>query len=214
MSVKEIEIENWPRRDAYELFRKAENPFFSLTTEIDITRFVKNARQLGLPHFVFTMFSIMRAVNSIDELRTRFDGNRVEITDQTDPSFTVPIQNNEFAFCEVAFSASWETFKSNCLSEIAQAKKQTQLEEKAQSRFYTYLSCMPWVHFTGALHPTMNKDDCIPRIVWGKYVQRGDRWIMALNLQAHHSLVDGFHAAEFFRQSEANMAELPETIAI
>ena len=210
MKISDIDQSKWPRREAYQLFRAAENPFFSLTTEIDITPFMQNAKEQGIPHFNFTLYSIMRAINEIDELKTRFDGDRVQIADQTSPSFTVPIQNNEFAFCEVEFDANWNTFNANCFAKIAAAKKQSELEENAHSPFFTYLSCMPWIHFTGALHPTMNADDCIPRIVWGKYTQRNDNWVMALNLQAHHALADGYHAAEFFIKCERYIAELPK----
>lgn len=209
MNIKDIDLKNWPRREAYQLFRSAENPFFSLTTEIDITPFMQNAKKQGISHFNFTLFSIMRAVNEIDELKTRFNKDQIQQTDRTNPSFTVPIQNNEFAFCEVEFDPDWEIFNARCLAQIATAKKQPALQENAHSLFYTYLSCMPWIHFTGALHPTMNADDCIPRIVWGKYTQRGDKWIMALNLQAHHALADGYHAAEFFLKCEQFMTELP-----
>jgi chloramphenicol O-acetyltransferase type A len=214
MNITDINIDNWSRRGAYNLYRRADFPFFSLTTEIDVTTFMQNANKHGIPHFNFTVYNIMRAVNEIEELRTRFEGQSVQKIDVTNPSFTVPTGNKDFAFCDVDYNADWEVFNGRCHANIEAAKKQTQLVETSSTKFVTYLSCMPWVHFTSATHPVMNTDDCIPRIVWGKYDKRGDKTVMALNLQAHHALVDGHHAAEFFLLSEKYMSELPKMTSI
>ena len=211
MEITEINLTQWKRRDTYKLFREAQNPFFSLTSDIDVTPFMRHYKKQGLVSFNFTLFSIMRAVNAIDELKTRFEGDRVFQSSKTSPSFTVPIENEGFAFCEVEYDDDWSVFNARCLTQISAAKQQKTLKENVHSNYWTYLSCMPWINFTGAAHPTMNADDCIPRIVWGKYIDHGDKWTMALNLQAHHALLDGVHIAQFFLKTEQFMAEFPET---
>ncbi|WP_169568709.1 CatA-like O-acetyltransferase [Sneathiella limimaris] len=209
MNIKRVDLDRWSRKEAYHLFRKADFPFLSLTTDINVTPLMTTSRDMRPPLFNFTLFSVMRAINDIPELRMRFDEDGVFEVDRTDPSFTVPINENDFAFCEVPFAENWHEFNKIASERIEAAKTQTKLEDNADALNWTYLSCMPWIHLTGAMHPMMHKDDCIPRIVWGKYIQRGEDWILSLNLQAHHALVDGKHVADFFSKTEDFLAQVP-----
>ena len=43
-----------------------------------------------------------------------------------------------------------------------------------------------------------NPDDCIPRVSWGKFVERDGRWDMAMTLEVHHALVDGAQVGAYF----------------
>ena len=49
----------------------------------------------------------------------------------------------------------------------------------------------------------------MPRIAWGRVVERDDAAEVALSIQAHHALVDGLHLARFFARFEA-LAARPE----
>lgn len=210
IEVTDINLSNWSRLETYKLFRQSDFPFFDITANIDVTPMMKIGKPAGLPIFNFTLFGLMKAINSIPEFKTRFENDRVYEVSVTSPSFTVPINEDGFAFCEVPFDPRWEKFNADCTARIEAAKQQTELKENAgKSLHWTYLSCMPWVSFTSAGHPMFDVNDCIPRIAWGKIDQVGDRWKMPLNLQAHHALMDGFHAGLFFKRAEENLADFP-----
>ena len=61
-----------------------------------------------------------------------------------------------------------------------------------------YLSCMPWLDYTSINNALPGPDDCIPRITWGKIVERDGRWEMAMTLEVHHALVDGEQVGAYF----------------
>jgi len=200
--LPDIDLKTWPRRNAYHLFRQNQQPHFSVTAPVDVTGLMTNLRQDGVPVFNYTLFAIMQAVNNISEFRLRFEGDRVFELDQTDPSFTVPIEGNNFAFCQVSYSSDWDTFNQSCIDAIETAKQQTELIEEADHFRWTYLTCGPWLNFTSMTHPVTGPDDCIPRIAWGKITEKEGKYTMPLNIQMHHALADGYHAAQFFQQVE------------
>lgn len=198
----EIDINRWQRASVYSFFRSVSHPHMSVTADIDITRFMKEVKPRGISTFNSVLFAIMKAVNSIEEFRCRFEGDSIYRYEVTHPSITVPIQENQFAFCEIQFSNNWETFDRNCVEAIEKAKRQESLQENTKSDVWTYLTCAPWIHFSALTHPNNGPDDAIPRIAWGKFTQIGDKWTMPLNVQAHHALLDGYHASQLFLKTE------------
>ncbi len=61
-----------------------------------------------------------------------------------------------------------------------------------------HFSTFPWNTFIGLLHArNFNNDDSVPKIVFGKVFDCGDRKFMAVSIEMHHGLADGFHAAKF-----------------
>jgi len=205
--MKEIQISTWPRKETFELFRAAANPHFSLTADINVTRLIETIKPTGISTFNVVLFSLAKAANSIPEFRTRFKGDKAFEYPVCDPSVTVPIADNQFAFCETGFSDHWPTFNNRCIQSVAQAKKQERLEETKDNDHLIFFTCAPWLHFTGMTHAHNGAEDCTPRIAWGKYTQRGEDWFMPLNVQAHHAVTDGYHAAQLFLKTETILAE-------
>jgi chloramphenicol O-acetyltransferase type A len=80
------------------------------------------------------------------------------------------------------------------------AKKQDQLVEHVNGTDeWIFLSCLPWINFTAMTNPHGGPDDCIPRITWGKIVERHSKWKMPVSVQAHHALIDGIHMGKFYQ---------------
>lgn len=205
--MKYIDLSSWERRGAYEIFRHAANPHYGITADIDVSRFVVDIKPKGISVFNAVLFAIMKAVNSVPEFRIRFKGDEIYEYPVTHPSFTIPIQENQFAFCEATYSEDWAEFDRLCNTAKQEAIKQTQLTENTKSDQWTFLTCTPWVHFTGLSHAYDGPDDCIPRIAWGKFTFREDKWWMPLNVQAHHATMDGYHMSKMYELTEKILNE-------
>ena len=63
-----------------------------------------------------------------------------------------------------------------------------------------YLTAIPWVSFTGFMHPIDFPVDSVPRFAWGKFFQDGQSLKMPLSVQAHHALMDGLHMGRYFEK--------------
>ncbi|MBU1872127.1 chloramphenicol acetyltransferase, partial [bacterium] len=64
-----------------------------------------------------------------------------------------------------------------------------------------YITCIPWISFTGVMHPiNLHPVDSVPRLAWGKYVIEKESVKLPYSLQCHHALADGYHAGLFFNR--------------
>jgi len=62
-----------------------------------------------------------------------------------------------------------------------------------------YYSVIPWVSFTSFKHASrLDKNQTVPRIVFGKLFDAGDRKLMPLSVEANHTIMDGFHVGKYF----------------
>lgn len=197
--MKIIDLDRWPRRSQYSFFRQVANPHFALTARADATRLMEVEKPAGASVFNAALFAIMAAANDVPELRTRFSGDQVREYETVHASVTVPIEDEQFAFCDIPFAPDWRQFNENCRTEIAKARQQNELKDQiAGEDEWIYLTCLPWLHFTSMIHPADGPEDCIPRIAWGKIEQDGERWLMPVSIQVHHAVVDGRHVGRFF----------------
>jgi chloramphenicol O-acetyltransferase type A len=61
-----------------------------------------------------------------------------------------------------------------------------------------YITSVQWVSFPHMSQTiSLNKDDSVPRLAWGKYFVQGDKILLPFSVQAHHSFVDGIHVGRY-----------------
>jgi len=66
---------------------------------------------------------------------------------------------------------------------------------------FVYLTCIPWVSFTHLSHTiTINRNDSVPRISWGKYFEQEGKTLLPFSVQVHHAFVDGVHVGQYFEK--------------
>lgn len=208
-NMKTIDLENWPRASHYHLFRKVTQPHLGLVAPVEVTPLMEVYKKDGLSVFNVALFAIMRAANNLPAFRTRFRGDSVVEHDVVHASITVPIKDERFAFCEIDYQDDFHQFNSLCQARIRAAENQTDLVDNIVGQDnWLYLSCLPWVNFTAMNNPLNGPDDCIPRIVWGMMTRAHNRWHMPVGVEAHHSLVDGLHIAQFFKNIENILGDI------
>lgn len=66
-----VDIDNWNRRENYLFFRDFANPYYSVTSQVDVTEAYIRAKALGIKFSHYAMYASIRAVNSIEALRYR-----------------------------------------------------------------------------------------------------------------------------------------------
>lgn len=206
--MRKIDLESWPRKSLYDYFSSLPQPHFSLTAEVDVTGLITQAKPQGVSVFNATLYAVMKACNRIPEFCQRMvDGDVIEF-DTVHPAPTVPIEGDRFAFCYFDYSPEWEEFNTLCLEAIEAGKQQTELQDDSEVRDdLIFTTCLPWVAFTSMHHPVQGPQDSFPRVGWGKFFERGDRWFMPVNAQVHHALADGLHMGRFFQFTQEALDE-------
>ncbi|MCZ4279711.1 CatA-like O-acetyltransferase [Kiloniella laminariae] len=216
--VKKIDLNSWSRRSQYQLFKGFANPHVSITGRVDVTPVMLARQRLDISPFNALLYCLMKAVNAVPELRCRFREEDIIEHAVINPSVTVPIEDDGFAFCEVDYCEDWDLFNQRCQIAVSAAKTQPELKDNTSHRDdWIYGSCLPWLAFTAMQHPLCGPDDCIPRIAWGKITSAENNpahpaeqsWQVPVNITAHHALVDGLHIARFFQKLEKIISDFP-----
>ncbi|MFH1727145.1 MAG: CatA-like O-acetyltransferase [Pseudomonadota bacterium] len=200
--MKIIDQEKWIRKNSYKMYKNFDFPFFNLTTNLEVGQVKKFARKNKIKLINAIYFSIVSTVNLIPELRTRIKDEDVVEYDKIDISFVIAAENNLYDFCVVPFEKDLNIFLEN-LEQRGEAKKNNpkRLSEDKEENDVIWVNCVPWISFTSIQHPIiLSNKASIPVISIGKYFKQDEKLLMPFALQAHHGLVDGYHAGIFFNR--------------
>lgn len=204
--MKNIDIENWKRKQQFEMFKEFELPHFNLCAEVDITKLLQVCKTRGISSFTAIVYLVAKASNDIDAFRMRIRGDNVVLHEKAHPSFTVLGDDDVFSYCTSEYFSEAAKFVQGTQAAIEEAKSNASLENPFGEDEYLYMSCLPWVKFTSVSHAMrLNPSDSIPRYSWGKYDKQGAKMVMPLSVQVHHAVVDGVHVGEFYQRVEASL---------
>ena len=175
-----IDINNWDRRDLYDHFSRLKLPHFAVAAYIDVTRLLEYKRHEGLSFYLSLIYLTTKVLNGIDNFRLRIIDGQVVSFDTIHTNFTHKRPEEEvFRFHTAPFEG------------------------------VVYCSCTPNLDATALINPGMeNPDDAIPRVNWGKYVERDGRWMINVTFTANHRFIDGYHVGLFFERLQAAINEL------
>jgi chloramphenicol O-acetyltransferase type A len=207
--MRKIDLENWPRRTHFELFREMAFPHFSLTTIVDLSNFYPYLKKQGVSFTIGMMYLLAKTANQIPEFRYRIRGETVIEHETIHPSCTILTDDNLFAFCSVRFSEDFQDFAARAAELITLVKTNPTLDDSDWADSLLFMTSLPWISFTSMHHPNLSTTDSVPRVAWGKYSKEADKIRMPLNIQAHHGLIDGLHVGQFFNQFQ-NYLNTPE----
>ncbi len=203
-----LDVASWARRQHFELFRAFDNPFFSVCVEVDATAAWEPRRRAGSPSFyVLILFHSLRAANETEAFRLRLRGERVWVHDSVRASATILREDDTFGFGIFPPAPDLARFNDRAIPEMARAKQPRELEiPRPGEDDLIYHSSLPWMRFTAFSNALNGGKDSVPRIVFGKCTQDGNRWLMPVAVEVHHALVDGLDVARFFDRFQEGLA--------
>ena len=199
--MKTINLDGWPRRDHYLFFKEFEYPYFSLCADIDITNFLPLIKAKEISFTAAIMYLVGRVANGIPEFRQRIRDEGPIEHEVVHPSATILSKDDLFTFCTAIYQENFLAFAAEAQQEILRIKAEPSLEEKIKDDSMLFMTSIPWVSFTGFMHPVkLSPADSVPRFAWGKFREEGQKTVMPLSVQGHHALMDGLHAGLFYEE--------------
>jgi chloramphenicol O-acetyltransferase type A len=197
-----IDLNRWDRKEHFSYFRGADYPQFNICANIDVTRFLGYIKENKLPFYYAMIFAATAAANKNINFRYRIRGNSVILHERLHPSFThLDKETNLFKYVTVEMDGNMKEF-SHVASEQAERQKGLFAPGDSDERDdLLYLTCIPWVSFTHISHTiTLNKDDSVPRLSWGKYFTDGRKTFLPFSVQVNHALADGYHIGQYYTE--------------
>lgn len=206
--MKKIDIQHWKRKAHYEFFRTFDQPFFSMTANVDVSSVLNFAKKNDLPFFYCILHLVLKTVNEIPEFRQRLNDDEVWEYEVIHAGITALMEDKTFLYCSVLYQEDMTNFAIKEQASVETQKRTIGLTPNGRTDVI-YVSAIPWVSFTSFKNPLQkNPNDSIPRIVFGKYFLENGIYKMPLAVEVHHALIDGYHVGMFYEQLENNINKI------
>ena len=118
-----VDIDNWNRRENYLFFRDFANPYYSVTSQVDVTEAYIRSKALGIKFSHYAMYASLRAVNSIEALRYRQVDGKVWLYDRIRLNTAVAREDHSFASVIIPYKDTLEEFVAEAQGIIAAAMR-------------------------------------------------------------------------------------------
>ena len=175
-----IDLEHWNRKEHFLFFGSMDDPFFGLTTQIDVTSIYKEAKADHASFFLYSLHKIMTAVNEVEEFRYRI------------------IEDGTFGFGFFEYTPDRQLFLQNAQKEIERVQALTGLckDRESDRQDLVRFSPVPWIAFTEMKHASsFRTGDSATRISTGKLIEQNGHRMLPISVTAHHGLMDGRHVS-------------------
>ena len=203
-----IDVETWPRKDAYRLFSRGYLPYFSVTTPLDVTELRRFTKKEGLSFYRAMVYIVSRAMNELEPFRLRIRPDGIAVCETVTPSYTTAGPDGAFGICDVEYLPG-ETMVDFCrraLEKEASQREQMVVQDDVRDDLI-FLSSVPWFVTTSVLQEQpLNIDDSFPRVLWDRIHEEKGRLIVNFTVQLNHRLLDGSHVRDLLVRMEELMA--------
>ena len=207
-----INMNEYPRRDHFRYFCSLPNPFVSLTVPVDVTSLVAACKEKGESFYLAMMHAVAHAGNQVPQLRQRVRGDGIVQYERCMTSHIELLEDETYCYCTLQQDLPLlEYFRAAEAARAAARNHATIEEDPAEAESLFFISCLPWLHYTGLCEPVGN--DSNPRFTWGKYeTDHLGRLMIPVSVTAHHGLVDGVHIARFYQALESQIQRIAQEL--
>jgi len=202
-----IDLENWKRRAHFEFFYRMDYPQYNICANIDVTRFLRFVRANKLSFYYAMIYAVTKVTDECENFRYRVrEGKQVILHDKLHPSFTdmsTDETDDLFKFVTLDLEGNLFDFVKQAQESSAKQKIYFDPAPMIGRDDFLYITCLPWVSFTHLSHTiSINRNDSVPRISWGKYFEQDGKILLPFSVQVHHAFVDGIHIGQYFEKLE------------
>ncbi len=208
--MKEFDVKSWNRKTQYDFFKSYDDPFFNLTTQLDVTNLYNYCKKNDLSFFLVSLYIALESANEILEFRLRIINNKVFEFESMDIGSTVLNDDNSFSFCFFKREKSIYEFVKQGTKALKKHKENNNFDSNKEVQNLIYCSFIPWVSFTSFKHARNleRESSGIPKFVFGKYFEENNIKKMSFSIEVHHALMDGFHVGKFLEIFQSKMDKL------
>lgn len=198
---EKIDLQSWNRKDIFSFFENMSNPFYVVSFRQNVTKLYDFVKKNNLSFYYSLVYLCTRAVNEINAFHYVIKNGEIYRIDRRDPSFT-DLRSGSENFYIVTLSAKNSIFEFNKAAKARSMNQTKFIDQDSETDTLIYFSCLPWIDITAItnerdLLADDAKDDSVPRISWGKYIEKDGRKELGISIELNHRLVDGVHIGMF-----------------
>lgn len=198
MSVREKNPEETTRASAYKLWMKAPNPMVTFFKTYDVMPLIKASKSRGMKFNMLLDFCIGKAAVSVKEFYLLPVGDKLMQYDKIAVNTIVANKDGEVSSCDIAFTDDLEKFNADYLQYTKEVHDTCTDHDLSDDYMIIGTSAIVSVELDGAVGMNSGIFNN-PFIIWGKYRIDGDKALLSISFQFHHTQLDGAHAGKFLK---------------
>ncbi len=198
MSVREKNPEETTRASAYKLWMKAPNPMVTFFKTYDVMPLIKASKSRGMKFNMLLDFCIGKAAVSVKEFYLLPVGDKLMQYDKIAVNTIVANKDGEVSSCDIAFTDDLEKFNADYLQYTKEVHDTCTDHDLSDDYMIIGTSAIVSVELDGAVGMNSGIFNN-PFIIWGKYRIDGDKALLSISFQFHHTQMDGAHAGKFLK---------------
>lgn len=209
--MKEFDITGWPRREIYEAFSRFDFPFYHVAFYVDVTRLKAYTSRRGLSFYYSLIWLATQAADSILNFRLRIENGKLYDVESSVPGLTFLKPGHEdFQIVVCSLTEKLDDYTDK-VQELTEKQNSFKGGENVPDNGQIYFSCLPWMEITSLSSERMiDADDAVPRIAWGKYVERDGKLQLCVSVDVNHRIIDGYYIGRFYQELQERINNLPE----
>ncbi|SFS73895.1 CatA-like O-acetyltransferase [Lutibacter maritimus] len=210
--MEKFDIENWIRKPQFDFFKTYEDPFFNITSTIEVTNLYNYCKKHNLSFSLACIYVAIKCINEIQEFKLRIFNDEIYLFNTVEIGSTILNDDNTFSFCYFKNKSSIFEFNTQGKEVIENHKKGNVFEPKEDLLAIIHCSTIPWISFTGIKNARKGDEakHGIPKIIFGKVFEENNIKKIPFSVEAHHALLDGFHVALLFKKMQNFINKLSE----
>lgn len=206
-----LDLETWPRREVFEFFRHFDKPYFNVCLRLDVTNLLRELKRWKeKPSISLTYhYMALKAANEIEPFRYRLRDGKVLVHEVINGGTTVILPNETFTLVYFDYAETYRKFMDGATKAVAATKSgDGAFRPKHEDDARIHCTTLPWIAFTSFSHARRwwHKEDSVPKISFGKFVQENGRTLMPFSVEVHHALMDGLHVGRYIERIEEMLA--------
>lgn len=202
----EVDISLWNRKTTYEFFRDYKDPYFNIAANLDVTKLYHFCKNNSLAFSLAGLFFSLQTANAIREFRFRLKDGRVVEFDAIHATQTILNDDDTFSFCYFERNNDIFEFDRAGKAAVEEYKKLKTFDVEDDRVDLIYYSVIPWISFTSFKHAARGDASMsVPRMVFGRIFDDGEKKKMPFSVEAHHALMDGIHVGRYFELFQRNL---------
>jgi chloramphenicol O-acetyltransferase type A len=175
---------------------------------VDVTKSYHYSKETGISFFVLYLHACMKAINKVENLKYRIQDDKVAIHDAIHASATISREDTTFGFSFIHFSEDFDVFHENFQKEKERIQNSTDLFPPINTEDCIYCSALPWLSFSGHKEPVSGFSESVPKLAFGKFLEKEGKLMMPVSIIVNHALVDGYHVGDFFKKYQIELNKI------
>lgn len=206
---KAINPKETTRAAAFELWMKAPNPMVTFFKTYDVMPLIKAGKNRGMKFNMLLDFCIGRAAASVKEFYLLPVGNQLMQYDKLAVNTIVANRDGEVSSCDIACTDDLDKFNADYLRYTAEVRGTCMDRDLSEEYMVIGTSAIVNAELDGAVGMNSGIFNN-PFMIWGKYRVDGDKALLPISFQFHHTQMDGAHAGKFLKNLQEEIERFGE----